>query len=151
MFEVAKETSPTAKPRLLHRNLLLPFMGLPCQDACSKTEPCMDEDRQKNCQVEPQRPLTSERNCSSSDSDDDSDSSQGEDSAEKYVIPMRRTVGQKGLLPRSKPVRNYSDDLRTRPLRRGNRQRRQPERFQAVQRVADEYIFEVPTDQVVYI
>ena len=47
VFEVAKENSPTAKPRLLHWNLLLPFMGLPCQDACSKTEPCMDEDRQK--------------------------------------------------------------------------------------------------------
>ncbi|MEW8545658.1 MAG: DDE-type integrase/transposase/recombinase, partial [Candidatus Thiodiazotropha sp.] len=152
VFEVTKENSPGAKPRLLHRNLLLPFMGLPCQDACSKTEPCMQEDQQRTQKSEPQRSLTSEESCSSSDSDDDTNSSPGEASTTaKYVIPMRRSKGQTGLLPRSEPITDSSEDQRLRPLRRGTRQRRQPERFQAVQRVTDEYVFEVPADQVVYI
>ena len=32
VYEVYKETSSHPKMRLLHRNMLLPFMGLPCYE-----------------------------------------------------------------------------------------------------------------------
>ena len=117
VFEVQRENS-RSKIRTLHRNLLLPFYGLPR---------FQEEDTQQQSDVSP---APQSINQSNTESDYDADSETSSDSKsvntqvsrafenprltehirnKKYVIPMRRQPGEPGVLPRSTaPSTNYT-------------------------------------------
>ena len=154
VYEVYKENSNSPKTRLLHRNMLLPFMGLPCQDTCEEHK-SYDEDKNKRI-----RRGIKEVPASDS-SDDSSQTSSGDESTEpqttpqkspKYVIPMRRQKTHSGLLPHAVENRHSSEnDDENKAPRRGCRQRKVPERFQAGFINVKEHCFEVPAEQVTYL
>ena len=97
----------------------------------------------------------------SDSSDDSSQTSSSDESTEpqatpfkspKYVIPMRRQKNHSGLLPRTVKNRQSSeDDDENKAPRRGCRQRKVPERFQAGFINVKEHCFEVPAEQVTYL
>ena len=125
VFEVYKETASKPKTRLLHRNMLLPFMGLPCYEE--------SEDEEKDA-TEGKTPVPSAPESSSSGSSSTDDSSDSEDLFKEQKL--RNQEGQKG---------------NKKTVRRGQRQRKAPERFQAGQAAMREYEFSVPANQVCFI
>ena len=123
IFEVVKEHARNMKPRTLHRNMLLPFTGLPCPRTCTqpptrakKKQPLADADREEEIQLEEDR-----------EEIDSSESSADEEERElaRYVPPMRRSPGQIGLLPRTKPLDR--PPVPQPELPRGARTRRPPQ------------------------
>ena len=118
VYEVVKENARNSKPRTLHRNMLLPFTGLPCP----RTHHPAKTQRDKQPTVEASGELDL-----SDESKDSSESSADEEERElaRYVTPMRRHPGQIGLLPRTKPVDRPA--IVKPDLPRGARNRRLPQ------------------------
>ncbi|MCG8046231.1 MAG: RNase H-like domain-containing protein [Candidatus Thiodiazotropha endolucinida] len=132
VYRVQRQNPRSRKTRLLHRNFLLPFMGLPCLDndeAIAEASPChisSSGDDVQNSGGESNRP------CSSSEYDGGvSDNGNSSDSQiRRYRIPMRHKPGELGLLPQtrdSSPTGSVScassdDGKSARPVR----QRRKP-------------------------
>lgn len=151
VFEVYKENAHCPKTRLLHRNMLLPFMGLPCQDCCSNTEHKKKEKKPAKEVVIPLVEQSSDNDSTFSDTDEES-SETSNSNVPKYVIPARRRPGQKGVSPRVSVRDNFGEtESRNRAPRRGLRKRRPPERFHAGQRTIREHSFTVPASSVVYL
>ena len=103
VYTVKLENSRSKKIRTLHRNLLLPFMGLPLKHKLITEEPCQPSsddyvhvtpvsapDTDQLIQTD-QQPLAPESTGSLSET--------GE--VQRYVIPQRRPRGTPGLTPRS--------------------------------------------------
>ena len=119
---------------MLHRNLLLPFMGLPCSEQQQTTgtdqpsadieqtdietdnlsESVSEEDTVSSSNEESRSPLLG--NTVSYDQHSPSGSTAKVD--DKYVIPMRRKPGQTGVLPRRRSSsENSSSDEESTPAR----------------------------------
>ena len=103
VYEVVRENARNSKPRTLHRNMLLPFTGLPCPQTHKPTK----QRKEKHASSEAvEEVITSEE----SDYRDSSESSADEEERTEqlpvppYIPPMRRNHGQRGLLPRSVPI-----------------------------------------------
>ena len=148
VFEVVKENSPGSKPRVLHRNMLLPFTGLPCPRTHTpeKKQPektNLDEHQQIGATPEPVSDHDESSSQSSAEEDEDEPTR-----PEPYVIPMRRTRGQGGLKP---PTNRASDSDQNKQLSsRPQRNRRRPERFNSNEFVT-RFTFTVPASQVIYL
>ena len=120
VFSVQKEGS-NAKPKLLHRNMLLPFYGLPVpEESASEDEVAVIP--------------SSETEVSevSTDSDSSSNTDDRREPTQRYVIPARRGQSEKG---RARPDQfNIQGDRRRevprRPQRRPQRARKPPDRLQ---------------------
>ena len=132
VYVVQKEGSK-AKPRTLHRNMLLPFHGLPH----------IEEDIPKRSTVRPQQQVEVEETYSS-DSDTSSDESshseiiQAEQKVPKYVIPARK----------GKQDSNAERPATTRP----QRNRRRPNWMQSDDWQLDRpHVFSVRPEDVFYI
>ena len=126
VYVVQKEGS-TAKPRTLHRNMLLPFNSL----LMLETELPLNKRSEKE-----QLTTVEESSHSSSASSADSSSSDSEceekwcrpEKQPSYVIPQ--SCG-KASLAGEPPPQQIRRRKKQPPLRRGIRERRAPERFQA--------------------
>ena len=117
IYEVQRESEPS-RIKLLHRNMLLPFCGLPYTDE--------SEEEEQN-ELEEENPVEENYTTKSSGSSTDSDSER-EDSTEqrqqvqKYIIPQRRAQRQK-----NRCNRNNGEETRiTDDPRRGKRSRQPP-------------------------
>ena len=117
-YEVYKETSSHPKMRLLHRNMLLPFMGLPCYEE--------SEEEQADAPAG-KTPILSTSDSSSSGNSSTDDSSDVSNEA---------------------PTDQRQQEATSHRNHRGRRKRRPPERYQAGQAVIQEYTFSVPASQV---
>ena len=120
VYVVQKEGS-LAKPRTLHRNMLLPFNSLPI------IEEIPPDKHPTKIQKAPEEIYDSS---SSSYSDSDTSHSESEESCcrrQTYVIPQRRG---KASLEGEQPPQTKTR-IKDKHLRRGSRTRRAPERFQA--------------------
>ena len=169
VFEVKQENA-NFKPRLLHRNILLPFNGLP---AIEESDSESDRERPKRKEPEPE----SSSSGSSSDSDKESDDSEQREielttpETQRYVIPARRSSQSRynnapketsnsrqnrSNSPQQKPDKRQRQNVaktdQEQP-RRGARQRKKPEWMQneAWQFPIQPYVFEVPANRVTYI
>ena len=112
VYRVQRTDTRSKKTTLLHRNLLLPFMGLPRfeDEAVPLSHPHLKEEEQSNSS--PARhshrdsgiekvTLSSELSLNSEDGSlSDDEQSLAQDRTDRYVIPMRRKSGEPGLLPR---------------------------------------------------
>ena len=112
VYRVQRTDTRSKKTRLLHRNLLLPFMGLPRfeDEAVPLLHPHLEEDEQSN--ISPTRhshrdsgiekgTLSSELSLNSEGGSlSDDEQSLAQDRTDRYVIPMRRKSGEPGLLSR---------------------------------------------------
>lgn len=126
VYTVKSENSRSRKIRTLHRNLLLPFMGLP-QRNTRATEVAPQQDTSIADQSAVSDAHTNEAAVLLPDSDgtrqtnQESASDVNEERAEAvrpYVIPQRRTRGEPGLRPRSRPDSDAeSEGSKTRPIR----------------------------------
>ena len=147
IYEVEKENS-SAKPKLLHRNMLLPFIGLPGPDEDVIGNPPRDRRRvEKELEIESEDEYHSE----SSSSDDSSDRD-----LDIQLRPPRYHLPGQGDDSRNRKRNRQAEprhDVAPKPLRRGKRLRRPPERYQAGQRnqQTTEYVFYVDPYNVVYI
>ena len=119
VFDVHQENDLTGKIRTLHRNMLLPFMGLPSE---------LPPETKTPKRLVPDTPESSSSEDTSSDSDD-SDSSFSEET-EIDEQPMDSTTHRKN------------------GRRRGTRIRRPPDRLQVGQMVNGVYEFYVPESMV---
>lgn len=122
VYIVQKENS-NSKPRTLHRNMLLPFCGLPCPDIESR------EDQSKRKPV-PQPPAEvssgSDGSDSSSSTDDETETQEVDQPVQpRYVTPARRPKQRRKATDMKRPVTQESRE--TTRLRRGNRARRKPD------------------------
>ncbi|MCG7875356.1 MAG: RNase H-like domain-containing protein, partial [Candidatus Thiodiazotropha endolucinida] len=141
IYEVQRENSHS-KPKLLHRNMLLPFVGLPCPDP---------EEGQK--QRKKQKPDEESENSES----DSLENTSSEDSFEsephidlrppRYNLPVRGNRDSESFPSRTQRKRKEVN------IRRGTRQRRPPIRFQAGQQYnrCNEYVFLADPNDVIYI
>ncbi len=136
VYEVTPDHERKRKSRTVHRNLLLPFM-------CVSPTP---ESRSRKATPAPTVNVS-------------------RDSAEPYVIPMRRKTGQPGLVPRSTSLtddetgvhrsRSSSESEETEDDTSNSRPRRQTKQpawmttGDWVLPQAQEHIFTVPRDQVI--
>ena len=122
VFDVHKENDRTGKIRTLHRNMLLPFMGLPSEFP-SETE--------KPQKLVPEKPESSSSEDSIIEDSDESDSSLSEETeSEEQSPPTNATAHRKTC------------------RRRGTRVRRPPDRLQVGQMVNGVYEFHVPESMV---
>ncbi len=105
VYEVQKE-SGKGPVKTLHRNLLLPFMSIPCVD----TEEAVQSPSQ-TMEKTPRR-KTRQTSAVSAESDSESDSSCSETDSQRYVIPARRKMGyrspRKSMLPPATSPTNSS-------------------------------------------
>ena len=135
VYDVHKENDRTNKVRTLHRNMLLPFMGLPSEIWNESPE----ASQQREDVHVPESPETSTTEDSTSDSDE-SDSSLGEESGRG--LPQHRQ-------PQNQPSYRRSTTGRPKqPSRRGTRVRKAAERLQVGQMVNGVYKFYVPESMV---
>ncbi|MFI0459984.1 MAG: DDE-type integrase/transposase/recombinase, partial [Candidatus Thiodiazotropha endolucinida] len=118
IYEVVKENARNSKSRTLHRNMLLPFTGLPCPRAHHPAK--AQRDKQPTVEASGELDLSDESKGSSESSADEE-----ERELARYVTPMRRHPGQIGLLPRTKPVDRPA--IVKPDLPRGARNRRLPQ------------------------
>ena len=174
VFFVQEEGS-RKKPRILHRNLLLPFMGLPCMDQTQSSDQSLEVDEEvplgsaaTDVDNEPELHLIlSSSEDSEVDSEVDTQSQLGYEassdadsiptqSPSRYVIPMRRRKGQPGLLPRRLPLADQhatseSPDA-TNGRSRPRRSRRKPSWMRDNNWVVGQmHTFSVGPDRVVYL
>ena len=145
IYEVKKENS-NAKPKLLHMNMLLHFIGLPGLDEEESVNPPRDKRNvEKELEIESESDDQFEESSS-----DDSDYSEDENQLRppRHKLPVLGASNQK--TDRNKTGR--SDSMAQQPIRRGQRQRRPPKRFQAGQRniQTEEYAFYVDPKDVVF-
>ena len=147
------EEGSRKKPRILHRNLLLPFMGLPCLDKSGASSHSSVEEEENehvptanNAGGEPRVPLVLSSDedseiCSEAEAhslsgyDASSDAEILPVNSRKYIFPARRGPGQPVALPRRLSVGDQthsrstltssSSDERRRP-RRPQRTRKKP-------------------------
>ena len=99
VYEVVKENARNSKPRTLHRNMLLPFTGLPCPRTHHPATTLKEK--------QPTVVADEELELSDTDSSRDSSESYAEEEEREialYVPPNRRRPGQTGLLPRTNPL-----------------------------------------------
>ena len=142
VYEVQEDNTRSRKTRLLHRNLLLPFMGLPCSERQQTTvadqpsadieqtdietdnlsESVSEEDTVSSSNEESRSPLLG--NTVSSGQQSPSGSIAKVD--DKYVIPMRRKPGQTGVLPRRRSLSENSSSDEESTLSRPVRTRQHP-------------------------
>ena len=173
VYAVQQEGS-RKKPRILHRNLLLPFMGLPCLDQTQSSDhSSVAEDHLPldpiaiEAENEPEGTLeSSSREDSEVDSEIDTQSQSGyeassdadsipQNSRGKYVIPMRRQPGQPGLTRRlsmgsALQSSSDSDDSKRKP--RTKRLRRKPAWMQNNDwLIGQMHTFSVDPDRVAYL
>ena len=116
VYEVQRENSPSLT-RLLHRNMLLPFSGLPYIN---------DEEDEEQIDSVVETPVDDRYTDDSSDSSTDSDSeteniTQKNQPAQKYIIPQRRGQGDR---KNERDTRNQ-EHHKAMP-RRGHRHRQPP-------------------------
>ena len=150
VYEVRQEGS-TKRSRTLHRNILLPFDGLPVSE-----EPTMHI-RDKPRPVQP-KSRSEESDWSTSDPSSSDENYQERRQQVKqnpqppYVIPQRRgkeRTGSIGDMENGRPV-----EIKRGPrLRRGSRNRRPPDGFQAGERRVPQqmHVFTVNPEDVIYI
>ena len=145
VYELVKEISPGSKPRVLHRNMLLPFSGLPCPwtHTQDKEKPDNKKAEQEDVRVETPEPEEPGYDDSSSQSSAEEEAETERQQHEPYVIPMRRTPGQSGLKPTEK---NKEKQNRDRPQKN-----RRPPNWLNKDEFVTEYTFTVPASQVKYI
>ena len=149
VYEVVKENTPGSKPRVLHRNMLLPFTGLPCprthiQEKEKPEKKRIDQGDNRDVTPEPEE----------SDYDSSSQSSAEEEDEvirpEPDNLPIRQTRGQGGLKPpanrKEAPPKKNREEQRGRP----QRERRAPKRFNKDEFMTD-FTFTVPASQVTYL
>ena len=163
VFEVKQENG-NFKPRLLHRNMLLPFNGLPVtEESDSKS----DRERPQRNAREPDSDESTRDSEAISDDGKESETDLQKPETPKYVIPARRgkqnrdnNISGETLNSRlSRTNRQHNEQNQTSDhrdqgqRRRGARQRRKPEwmQNQAWQFSTQPYVFTVPADKVVYI
>ena len=90
VFSVQKKGS-NAKPKLLHRNMLLPFYGIPVPE---------ESDTEYEIRQQPRVLEEEEESDKSTDSDSSTDEDREEPTPERrYVIPARRGRGRRRALP----------------------------------------------------
>ena len=124
IYEVQRENGHS-KPKLLHQNMLLPFVGLPNPTDEEEPEKNPPKNRRKVA-----KELEREVKSTESDSSDgpSSDSTKTGDGVQlrppKYKLPARKIKDRQKRVPQNKAPRQ----------RRGTRQRRAPDRFQAGQK-----------------
>ena len=172
---VVQEEGSRKKPRILHRNLLLPFMGLPCMDPTQSSGQSSEVEEEvplgsaaTDVDNEPELHLVlSSSEDSEVDSEVDTHSQLGYEassdadsiptqSPSRYVIPMRRRKGQPGLLPRRLPLTDQhatsdSPDA-TNGRSRPRRSRRKPSWMRDNNWVVGQiHTFSVDPDRVVYL
>lgn len=129
VFEVKSTQSKTRKIRRLHRNLLLPFMALPCKTSSQETQdgtlssessqqnssPVLDDTQTENAGI--LAPDQSDVDLGNSASESDKNTAQDVRPA-RYIIPQRRRPGSPGLQPRTlevtKETQGKSKPVRTR-------------------------------------
>ena len=142
IYEVQRENGHS-KPKLLHQNMRLPFVGLPCPT--DEEEPEKPPRDRRKVAKEPEREVKS----SESESSDDLsfDSTEPDDGLQlrptKYKLPGRKGKYKQKRVPQNKDPRQ----------RRGTRQRHAPDRFQNGQKDirCREHIFTVNPKDVHYI
>ena len=143
VYEVQMEGT-NKKTRTLHRNMLLPFFGLPEPDEADLPLP-----KKQRVMTDPSY-SSSDEPLSSSDSSDDEPRYRKEENepAAKYIIPQRRDGWQDSQSLESADIPDFRAKQ---PPRRGKRNRKPPERFQADDWRAREHVFYVRPQDVVYI
>ena len=155
VYEVVKENAPSFKPRVLHRNMLLPFTGLPCPRTHTpeKEKPEKQGKDQKEFRVITPEPEVQEYGDSSSQSSAEEEDETMVAEPEPGILPKRQTRAQTraqgGLKP---PVNRREDQTKNREEQRGRpqRNRRAPKRFNKDEFVTD-FTFTVPASQVTYL
>ena len=90
VYEVVKENYPGSKPRVLHRNMLLPFTGLPCPwthtpEKDKKVQ--KQQDLEDNNRVEVEESEYRDSSQSSAEEEEEEDTR-----AEPYVVPERHAT-----------------------------------------------------------
>ena len=150
VYEVRQEGS-TKRSRTLHRNMLLPFDGLPVSE--DPTTHIRDKPRPVQLKSSSEESDWSTSDSSSSDESYQETRPQVKQNPQPpYVIPQRRgkeTTGSIGDMENGKPV-----EIKRGPrLRRGSRNRRPPDRFQAGERRVPQqmHVFTVNPEDVIYI
>ena len=126
VYEVVKENTYKPKPRTLHRNMLLPFTGLPYPRTHSPTKARKDQQHSKE-REELETAETQEIDTSEESERDSRESSADEEEREAettaaapYIPPILRGSRQK--LPQAKP-----SGIPPQPgIRRGDRDRKKP-------------------------
>ena len=126
VYEVVKGNTLKPKPRTLHRNMLLPFLGLPCLWTHTPIKARKDQQHSKEREeletVEREEIDTSEESeRDSSESSADEEEREAETTiAVPYIPLMLRGSGHK--VPQAKPT-----GVRPKPgIQRGDRDRRKP-------------------------
>ena len=132
VYEVQAENARTRKTRTLHRNLLLPFMGLPCKEPRHPLSPestssgeaagsgaillASESDLSSQYLSEDDLSSMGRTDCSEDETEyADSQEDQKDRRADPYVIPMRRQAGKPGLLPRTVDSTPVDESPRKRP------------------------------------
>ena len=125
VYVVQKEGS-TAKPRTLHRNMLLPFNSIPILE----TEMSLNKlsEKEKLTTVEESSESSSAPSKDSSSSDSECEEKCCRPEKQPYVIPQRRG---KASLAGEPPPQQIRQRRKQPPLRKGILEWRVPERFQA--------------------
>lgn len=157
VYEVQLENSRSKKTRTLHRNLLLPFMSIPCdreQHSVAKTlleaapteesETMSEQGNQdRSSDISDHFPNNIDSHSVSQGQDSDNDGQ----ATERYVIPMRRKPGAPGVLPRSNPEL-AKEESQSRP----SRIRRKPTWMNTSDWVlGQQHTFSVDRNQVAYL
>ena len=156
IYEVKKENS-NSKPRLLHRNMLLPFIGLPGPDEEESYNPPVDKrvvEKELKQLIEEVPGVDSEESSESGSDDSEKDSDDTGTDDEINLRPPRYELPVQGE-PHKRTDRRPKTrrgGMAQQPVRRGQRQRRPPDRFQAGQRnlQAEEYVIYVDPRDLVY-
>ena len=150
VYEVVKENTPGSKPRVLHRNMLLPFTGLPClrTHAPEKAKPEKKRIDQDDIRVVTPEPEESDYDSISQSSAEEEDEEVTR--PEPDNLPIRQTRGQGGLKPpenrKEAPTKKNREEQRGRP----QRERRAPKIYNKDEFVTN-FTFTVPASQVTYL
>ena len=143
VYVVQKEGS-TAKPRTLHRNMLLPFNSLPILETELPLNKRSEKEQLTTVEESSNSSCASSTDSSSSDSECEERCCRPEKQP-SYVIPQRRG---KASLAGEPPPQQIRRRKKQPPLRRGIRERRAPERFQAGN---FEHVFYVNPENIIQI
>ncbi|MCG8048342.1 MAG: RNase H-like domain-containing protein, partial [Candidatus Thiodiazotropha endolucinida] len=97
VYEVIKENARNSKPRTLHRNMLLPFKGLPCPRTHSQDK--VHKKKDPSVKAVEDKDLLEEYDDRDSDesSADEEERELSTPEVPRYVPPMRRRPGQTGV------------------------------------------------------
>ena len=146
LYDVVKENARNSKTRTLHRNMLLPFTGLPCPRTHKSAQKKREKEKVEEVVV-PSEESEYEYSDSSKSSADEEESEGDPPQVAPYVPPCRRAPGQKGALP---PTRTKNSTAES-SLPRAARNRRPPDRYRGNAWVRSQHTFTVPAHKVVYL